>query len=96
VLQFEQQATIARELHSSLARALARSKALLEQVRPPSVAEAETRAALQEVSHLLEGMAIESDRALRSLETASPDATMTSLPRAQRHALGKTHTPHDR
>src|ERR1700756_3426300 len=49
IAHFGQRATRALELHASLGRALARSKAVLEQVRGATPEAATTRAALQEV-----------------------------------------------
>lgn len=72
--RFERGAAVALDIHASLAQALSRSKAVLDRVREEHPEAASTRAALKEVSELLEGAAIESDRALRALETIPSDA----------------------
>jgi hypothetical protein len=94
-IRFEHGAAIALEIHASLAQALSRSKTVLERVREDHPEAASARAALTEVSELLEGAAIESDRALRSLEMIPSDATMGSEPGSPRNLDGSTHTPDD-
>ncbi len=78
-LHFEHRTMIALELHPSLAHALARSKVVLDQARSDLPDSARTRAALEEVSDLLGGAAVEGDRAFRSLDTASSDPGVPSV-----------------
>jgi hypothetical protein len=92
-LRFEHGAAIALEIHASLAQALSRSKAAL--VREDHPEAASTRAALKEVSELLEGAAIESDRAVRSLEMLPSDVITGSGSDSQQYPDGSTHTPDD-
>jgi hypothetical protein len=94
-IRFERGAAIALELHASLAQALSRSKTVLERVREDHPEAALTRAALTEVSELLEGAAIESDRALRSLEMIPSDVMTGSERGSPRNLDGNTHTPDD-
>jgi hypothetical protein len=94
-LRFEHGAAIALEIHASLAQALSRSKAVLERVRDDHPEAASTRAALKEVSDLLEGAAIESDRAVRSLEMIPSDAIAGSGSNSLQYLHGSTHTPDD-
>jgi hypothetical protein len=82
VSHFEHRATEALQLHARLGKALARSKAILELVREATPEAAITGAALQEVSELLEDMAVESDRAVRELED-------------EHAARRETHSSHD-
>jgi hypothetical protein len=77
IAHFEHRAVKALAVHASLARALTRSKAVVDQVRQAAPEATTTRAALQEVSELLEGMAIDSDRAIRELETINPETTIS-------------------
>jgi hypothetical protein len=78
-LHFEHRTMVALKLHPSLAHALARSKGVLDQVRNDLPESARMRAALEEVSGLLGGAAVEGDRALRSLDTASSDPEVPSV-----------------
>ena len=94
-LRFEHGAAVALEIHASLAQALSRSKAVLERVRDDNPEAASTRAALKEVSELLEGAAIESDRAVRSLEMIPSDAITGSGSDGQQYRRGSTHTLDD-
>lgn len=94
-LRFEHGAMIALEMHISLAQALTRSKAVLERVRDDHSEAAATRAALQEVSALLDGAAIESDKALRSLEMIPSAALTVSEPDSHSYVDASTHTPDD-
>jgi hypothetical protein len=72
-MHFEHRTMVALKLHPGLAHALARSKIVLDQVRNDLPEVARMRAALEEVSGLLGGAAVEGDRALRSLDTATSD-----------------------
>jgi tRNA A37 N6-isopentenylltransferase MiaA len=92
---FEQRALKALELHASLGWALARSKAVLERVRDATPEAATTRAALQEVSELLEGMAVESDRAIKELEAISPETASSPDSWHQRKSRHESHSSHD-
>jgi hypothetical protein len=56
---------------------------------------ASTRAALTEVSDLLEGAANESDRAIRSLEMIPSDVMTGSEPGSPQNLDGSSHTPDD-
>jgi hypothetical protein len=94
-LRFEHGTTIALEMHASLAQALSRSKAVLERVGEDHPDAAATRAALQEVSVLLDGAALESDRALRSLEMIPSDAMTVSKSDSQSYVDASTHTSAD-
>jgi hypothetical protein len=91
----EQRAVTAMAWHASVARALDRSKFVLQQVRTDLPNAPTRQAALEEVSNLLEGAAVESDRALRSLESAPPDG-LTAFDVATRAHVGKTDPHHDR
>jgi hypothetical protein len=88
ISHFESRTVKALELHASLGRTLGRSKAVLERIRDATPEAASTRAALEEVSELLEGVAKESDCALRELEGVNPEAALiapsrTSGPRRE-------------
>jgi hypothetical protein len=94
-MRFEHGAAIALHIHAGLAQALSRSRAVLAQVREDHPEAASALAALTEVSELLEGAALESDRALRSLEMI-PSDSMTGLePGSPQDLDGSTHTPDD-
>lgn len=93
---FAQRALMAKSLHARLARTIQCSKSIVDQVRESSSDATKTRAALKQVSEWLEGAAGESDRALRSLESALIEKLEKEYVSGGAHVDSETDPHHDR
>ena len=93
---FAQRALMAKSLHVTLARTIQCSKSIVDEVRESSSDAPTTRAALKQVSEWLEGAAGESDRALRSLESAPIETLDKASVSRGAHVDCETNPHHDR
>ena len=93
---FAERTLMAKSLHATLARTIQCSKCTVDQVREGSSDAKTTWAALKQVSEWLEGAAGESDRALRSLESAPIETPGKVYVSRGGHVDSETDSHHDR